>query len=76
VEPNQHQRVKLQLAVIVASAIVSVAALLVALGQERTATVMGGGMSTGQTSTQTTLPTTLTSSVVTPTMKAVRPKGF
>jgi Flp pilus assembly CpaF family ATPase len=76
VEPNQHQRVKLQLAVIAASAIVSVAALLVALGQERTSTVMGGGMSTGQTSTQTTLPTTLTTSVVSPTMTAVRPKGF
>jgi hypothetical protein len=76
VEPNQHQRVKLQLAVIASSTIVSVAALLVALGQERTATLMGGGMSIGQTSTQTTLPTTLTSSVVTPTMKAVRPKGF
>jgi hypothetical protein len=76
VEPNQHQIIKLQLAVIAASAVVSVAALLVALGQEQTATVMGGGMSTGQTSTQTTLPTTLTTSVVTPTMKAVRPKGF
>jgi hypothetical protein len=76
VEPNQHQRVKLPLAVIAASAIVSVAALLVALGQEQTATEMGGGMSTGQTSTLTTLPTTLTSSVVSPTMTAVRPKGF
>jgi hypothetical protein len=76
VEPDQHCRVKLRLAVIAASAIVSVAALLTALGQERTATMMGGGMSVGQTSTQTTPPTMLTSSVVSPTMKAVRPKGF
>ena len=75
-EPNQHRRVKWQLAVIAASAIVSVAALLMALGQEREATVMGGGMSIGQTSTETTPPTTLTTLVVSPTMKAVQPKGF
>jgi hypothetical protein len=75
-EPNQKNSVKSLLAVIAASAIIAVAALAVALDQERTATVMGGGMSTGQTTTQTAVPTTLTTSIVSPTMKAPRPKGF
>jgi Flp pilus assembly CpaF family ATPase len=75
-EPNQKNSVKSLLAVIAASAIIAVAALVVAFGQERAATVMGGGMSTGQTTTQTAVPRTLTTSIVSPTMKAPRPKGF
>jgi hypothetical protein len=82
VEPNRHQRVKLLSAVIAASAIVVMGALAVALGQERTGTSLGsGGMSRGETSTQSTAatsadPTTIETSKASPTMKAVRPRGF
>jgi hypothetical protein len=76
VESNQHKDITVLLAVTAASAMVAVAALEVALGQERAPTMMGGGMSTGQTNTPTVAPTTLATSIVSPTMKAPRPKGF
>ena len=77
-ELNPHQRVTLQLAVI---AIVVIGALAVALGQERTGTVMEAGitgMSRGQTSTETVATTTVApeTSKANPTMNAARPNGF
>jgi hypothetical protein len=57
VESNSHQRVKLQLAVIAASAVVVMGAVAAAvLGQEGTSPVAVGPMNVGQTTTSTTAP--------------------
>jgi hypothetical protein len=73
---NQHKRVKLQSAVIAASAIVVMAVLAAALDQERTGTVTGSSaMTVGQTVTQSKAPTT-TTPIFSPVMKAKPPKGF
>jgi hypothetical protein len=77
VESNPQQRVKLQLAVIAASAVVVIGAVVAAvLGQEQTAPVAGGQMTMGQTATSTTAPTAMATSFASPTMKATRPNGF
>jgi nucleoside diphosphate kinase len=77
VESNPHQRVKLQLAVIAASAIVVMGAVAVAvLGQEVAASVAVGRMYTGQTTTSTAAPAAIVTSFASPTMKAARPNGF
>jgi hypothetical protein len=77
VEPNPHQRVKWQFAVIAASTIVSMGAVAAAvLGQEETAPVAGGQMNIGQTTTSTTAPAAIATSFARPTMKAARPNGF
>ena len=76
-ESNLHQRVRLQLAVLAASAIVVVGAVAAAvLGQEETAPVAGGQMNIGQTTTSTTAPVAIATSFARPTMKAARPNGF
>jgi hypothetical protein len=77
VESNPQQRVKLQLAVIAASAIVVMGAVVVAvLGQEQTAPAAAGRMTIGQTATTTTGPAAMATSFASPTMKATRPNGF
>lgn len=75
-ETNGNQRVGL-LTILITSAMVVVGAVVVAVGQEQTATVSGGGMSVGQTATPTTTPPSAPlTSIASPTMKAPRPKGF
>ena len=77
VESNPQQLVKLQLAVIAASAIVVMGAVVVAvLGQEQTAPAAAGQMTLGQTATTTTAPAAMATSFASPTMKATRPNGF
>jgi uracil-DNA glycosylase len=77
VELNPHQHVKLQLAVIAASAIVVMGAVAAAvLGQEGTSPVAAGRMNVGQTTTSTTAPAAMATSFAAPTMKAARPNGF
>jgi hypothetical protein len=75
VESNRNLRVGL-LITLIASVLVVIGAVAVAVSQEQTGTVMGGGMSVGQTATTTTPPAVLPTSVASPTMKAPRPKGF
>ena len=76
-ESNPQRRVKLQLAVIAASAIVVMGAVAVAvLGQEVAASVAVGRMYTGQTTTSTAAPAAIVTSFASPTMKAARPNGF
>ena len=76
-ESNPHQRVKLQLAVIAASAIVVMGAVVAAvLGQEGISPAAAGRMSIGQTTTSTTAPAAMATSFAAPTMKAKRPSGF
>jgi hypothetical protein len=76
VETNQQNSVKLLSAVIAASAVSVTGILALALDQEQAGTVTGAGMSTGQTTTHSKAPKTMETSVVSPVMKAVRPKGF
>ena len=75
-ESNRHQHVKLPTLVIAASALVVVGALAGAVGQERTGTVAGGGMTLGATTTTTVAPTTVPVAVAQPTLKAALPKGY
>ena len=76
-ESNAHQRVKLQIAVIAASAIAVMGAVAAAvLGQEVASPVAGGQMLTGQTTTSTIAPAAIGTSFASPTMKAARPNGF
>ena len=77
VESNSQQRVKCQLAVIAASAIVVMGVVIAAvLGQEQTAPAAAGQMTIGQTTTTTTAPAAMVTSFASPTMKATRPNGF
>jgi ribosomal protein S8E len=77
VESNPQQRVKLQRAVMAASAIVVMGAVAAAvLGQEETAPAAAGQMTIGQTATSTTAPAAMATSFASPTMKAARPNGF
>jgi len=76
VKPDQQKRVKLLSAVIGASAVVAIGAVAVAVANEQagTGTVGSAPEATvgGTTTTTTTPPTT----IVSPTMKAIPPKGF
>jgi hypothetical protein len=76
VESNRHPNVKLPTLVIAASAVVSVGALAVAVGQEQTATVVGGGMSLGATTSTSVAPTTIPVAFAHPVVKASLPKGY
>ena len=76
-ESNPHQRVRWQLAVVAASAIVVMGAVAATvLGQEGTSPVAVGQMNVGQTTTSTTAPAAIAMSFARPTMKAARPNGF
>jgi hypothetical protein len=77
VESNPHQRVKLQLTVIAASAIVVMGAVAATvLGQEGTSPVAAGRMNTGQTTTSTTAPAAIVTQFASPPVKAAKPRGF
>ena len=76
-ESNPRQRVKLQLAVIAAGAVVVMGTLAATvLGQEGTLPVAVGRMNTGQTTTSTTAPTAIVTQFASPPMRAARPRGF
>lgn len=65
------------LTALIASAVVAIGAVAVAVNQEQTGTVMGGGgMSIGSTATTTTPPTVAPTAKAVPVMTATRPKGF
>jgi hypothetical protein len=50
--------------------------LAVAVGQEPTATVVGGSMTIGATTSTTVAPTTIPIAVAHPVVKASLPKGY
>jgi hypothetical protein len=50
--------------------------LAVAVGQEQTATVVGGGMSLGATTSTSVAPTTIPVAFAHPVVKASLPKGY
>jgi hypothetical protein len=72
----QNQRLRWQAIAISVSGIVTVGALVVAIGQEQTVTAASGIMNIGGTTRSTTPPPTPSVAIASPTMKAPRPKGF
>jgi len=79
VNSNQQKRVKLLSAVIGASAVVAVGAVVVAVANERAGTgtvVSDPSMTLGPTTTTTTPPAGPVTSVAVPTNTATPPKGF
>ena len=72
---KSHNRVTAQIALIVASAVVVIAAVAGALAQQISSTATGS-MNIGQTATSTTPPTAIAVASASPVLKAARPKGF